>query len=239
MLKPLFSVFLRFSKRHLIASTVAMAALVSSAIPNLPARADPAAAQSAVLYDEDPSNPKGNQFAGSVNWSIERFTAAGQEPDIEVQAYVDIPDRKLKIKMSFRRNTDKSLAASHLVVIRFSLPPDFDNVGIADVPGILMKLDEQSRATPLAGIAVKAADGFFLVGLSNGDADLLKNTQLLKERSLIDIPIVYQNKRRAILRLDKGQSGEAAFAQAFAAWAQSPSKAPAPNAGSPNGGAQK
>jgi hypothetical protein len=34
-----------------------------------------------------------------------------------------------------------------------------------------MKSNEQARGTPLAGLAVKVTDGFFLVGLSNVDAD--------------------------------------------------------------------
>ena len=42
--------------------------------------------------------------------------------------------------------------------------------------------------------------------------------QLLKERSWLDIPVVYTNNRRAILALEKGTPGERAFADAFRAW---------------------
>src|SRR6185369_11873303 len=109
--------------------------------------------------------------------------AGGQKPDIAVRADIDIPDRKFKMSMSFRRNTDSSLPASHTAELTFLLPADFNGGGIGNVPGILMKSNEQARGTPLAGLAVKVTDGFFLVGLSNVEADRTRNLQLLKERS--------------------------------------------------------
>src|SRR5579871_258147 len=178
-------------------------------------------AQRVVLYDEDPSDPKGKQYVGSVVWRTEPVKSAnGQPTDIAVRADIDVPDRKFKMTMSFRRNTDSSLPASHTAELTFILPSDFAGGGVSNVPGILMKSNEQARGTPLAGLAVKVTDGFFLVGLSNVDADRARNIQLLKERSWFDIPLVYANKRRAIIALEKGAPGERAFNDAFAAWGQ-------------------
>jgi len=122
--------------------------------------------------------------------------------------------------MSFRRNTDSSLPASHTVELTFILPSDFSGGGVGNVPGILMKSNEQARGTPLAGLAVKVTDGFFLVGLSNVDADRQRNVQLLKERSWFDVPLVYTNQRRAIIAIEKGSPGERAFNDAFTAWGE-------------------
>jgi hypothetical protein len=178
-------------------------------------------AQRVVLYDEDPSDPKGKQYVGSVVWRTEQIkAAAGQKPDIAVRADIDIPDRKFKMTMSFRRNTDTSLPASHTAELTFILPPEFTGGGVGNVPGILMKSNEQARGTPLAGLAVKVTDGFFLVGLSNVDADRSRNLQLLKERSWFDVPLVYVNQRRAIIAIEKGAPGERAFNDAFAAWGE-------------------
>ena len=47
-----------------------------------------------------------------------------------------------------------------------------------------------------------------------------RNLQLLKERSWFDIPIVYNNGRRAILAIEKGTPGDRAFEEAFKAWGQ-------------------
>jgi len=176
-------------------------------------------AQKVVLYDEDPSDPKGKQYVGSVIWRTEQIKASGnQKADIAVRADIEIPDRKFKMTMSFRRNTDTSLPASHTAELTFILPPDFSGGGVSNVPGILMKSNEQARGTPLAGLAVKVTDGFFLVGLSNVDADRSRNMQLLKERSWFDVPLVYVNQRRAIIAIEKGAPGERAFNDAFAAW---------------------
>jgi hypothetical protein len=178
-------------------------------------------AQRVVLYDEDPGDPKGKQYVGSVIWRTEQIKATGnQKPDIAVRADIDIPDRKFKMTMSFRRNTDSSLPASHTAELTFILPPDFSGGGVGNVPGILMKSNEQARGTPLAGLAVKVTDGFFLVGLSNVDADRTRNLQLLKERSWFDVPLVYVNQRRAIIAIEKGAPGERAFNEAFAAWGE-------------------
>jgi hypothetical protein len=177
-------------------------------------------AQRVVLYDEDPSDPKAKQYVGSVIWRTEPVKASGnQKPDTAVRADVDIPDRKFKMTLSFRRNTDSSLPASHIAELTF--PPDFSGGGVGNVPGILMLLSERgssdclhkiatatstmatkkvaSCGTPLVGLAVKVIDGFFLFGLSNAG-----NVQLLKKSSWLHVPVVYTNQRRAIIAIEKG-----------------------------------
>ena len=178
-------------------------------------------AQRVVLYDEDPADPKGKQYVGTVVWRTEAIKGSGNAPgDLAVRADIDIPERKFKMTMSFRRNTDSSLPASHTAELTFILPQNFDGGGVSNVPGILMKSNEQARGTPLAGLAVKVTDGFFLVGLSNVDSDRSRNLQLLKERSWFDIPLVYANQRRAIIAIEKGAPGERAFQDAFRAWGE-------------------
>lgn len=178
-------------------------------------------AQRAILYEEDPGDAKGKQSTGSVVWRLENVpVGAGKPPEVAIRADVDFPDRNIKINLSIRRNSDSSLPASHTAELSFTLPQDFSGGGIANVPGILMKSAEQTRGTPLAGLAVKVTDGFFLIGLSNVDTDRQRNIQTLKERGWIDIPIVYANQRRAILVIEKGAPGERVFEQAFQAWGQ-------------------
>lgn len=180
----------------------------------------------AILYDEDLSNPKGKEFRGTVIWRTETIKATGtQKPDLSVRADLEIPERKFKMTMSFRRNLDPTLPASHTAELTFILPPDFQGGGIGNVPGILLKSNEQARGTPLAGLAVKVTEGFFLVGLSNTDTDRSRNIQLLKERGWFDVPVFYNNKRRGILAIEKGTSGERAFNEALEAWGQTPKPA--------------
>jgi hypothetical protein len=179
------------------------------------------AAQKVVLYEEDPADPNGKRFVGSAVWRTETVTPGpGQPAELAIRADVEVPERKLAMTWSLRRNTDKGLPATHTVEIMFKLPTDFVAGGISNVPGILMKQAEQTRGTPLAGLAVKVTSGFYLIGLSNLDTDKERNLQLLKERAWFDIPVVYNNNRRAILAMEKGAPGERAFADAFKAWKQ-------------------
>jgi TIR domain-containing protein len=183
--------------------------------------ATPAAAQRVVLYEEDPKDPNGKNFVGSANWRTETVSpGAGLALDLAVRADIEIPDRRMTVTWSLRRNTDKALPASHTIEIMFNLPADFPGGGIANVPGVLMKQAEQARGTPLAGLAVKVTNGFFLIGLSAVDADRKRNMQLLKDQEWFDIPIVYTNGGRAIMAVEKGPPGDRAFADAFAAWAK-------------------
>jgi hypothetical protein len=179
----------------------------------------PAVAQRVVLYEEDPGNPQGKQYVGSAMWRTETVSpGSGLAPELQIRADVTIPERNMTVTWSLRRNTDQALPASHTIEIMFNLPPDFPGGGIANVPGVLMKESEQARGVPLAGLAVKVTNGFFLIGLSAVDADVQRNMQLLKDRPWFDVPVVYNNGGRAILALEKGPSGDRAFADAFAAW---------------------
>jgi uncharacterized caspase-like protein len=175
--------------------------------------------QRALLYDEDPGDPKGRQYVGTVVWHAEQAKAdRTRTAGVVVRADMEIPERHFKMVLMLRRNSDASLPASHVAELTFILPPDFAGVGISNVPGILMKSNEQARGTPLAGLAVKVTGGVFLVGLSNVAVDRERNLKLLSERSWFDIPMVYANQRRGILAIEKGPSGDRAFADALASW---------------------
>jgi hypothetical protein len=196
---------------------------IAERAPSTPSPSEGAAllAQKVVLYEEDQANPNGTQFVGSAVWRTERVAPGpGQQPDVVVRAEIEIPDQKVQVRMSLRRNDDKQLPASHTVEIVFTLPPDFLHGGISNIPGILMKQGETTRGVPLNGVAVKVTTNFFLIGLSSVDADMQRNVQLLKERSWFDIPVVYADGKRAIIAVEKGIPGERAFTEAFATWGQ-------------------
>ncbi len=194
----------------------------NAALPVGPAVGGAAVAQRVILYEEDTNDPKaGGRFVGSAIWRTERVVVApGQPEEIAIRADVEIPERRLAVTWSLRRNTDQSLSASHTVEITFRIPPDFPPGSIAQVPGILMKQSEQTRGAPLAGQAVKITEGYYLIGLSARAGEQELNLKMLKEHGWFDIPMVYSNKRRALLAVEKGTPGERAFAEAFAAWRQ-------------------
>ena len=181
----------------------------------------PVVAQRIVFYEEAPTISRADAMSARPSGERETVSPASRfEPEPALRADVEIPERRMTVTWSLRRNTDKAVAASHTIEIVFNLPADFPGGGIANVPGILMKQAEQAARHPLSGLAVKVTDGFFLIGLSAVDTEVQHNVQLLKERSWFDIPIVYANGGRAILAMEKGPSGDSAFAGAFAAWAK-------------------
>ena len=170
----------------------------------------PAVAQRVVLYEEEQNDPQGKRYIGSAIWRTETVSPGpGQPPDLAIRADVEIPERQITMTFSLRRNSDQTLPASHTIEVMFNLPADFSGGGISNVPGVLMKQAEQTRGVPLAGLAVKVTTNFFLIGLSAVEADRQRNIALLKERAWFDIPIVYNNNRRAILAIEKGNAGRA------------------------------
>src|SRR5882762_4057474 len=204
-------------------TSLALMVLVTILQPSLgyaePRRAP--VAQMAVLYEEDPNDPMGKRLSGSAIWRTETISPdPSRPPELAIRLDVEIPERNLAMTMSIRRNADPFLPASHTFEIMFKLSADFSFGGISNVPGILMKQAENARGVPLAGLSVKVTTNFFMVGLSSVDADRARNVSLLKERSWIDIPVIYNNNRGAIIALEKGTSGARVFAEAFAAWGQ-------------------
>ena len=169
--------------------------------PTLPATAR------AKLYEEEPNNPYGRSYDGSVTWRTETV-AAGQ---LSIRADITIPERQMKVVWTLRRNTDPALPASHTIEIIF-------NRDIGQVPGMLMKASEQARGTPLAGHGVKVKQASFSFGLSPDEAQ--HNVELLKDEPWLDIPFVYSNGHRAIMAVEKGETGNRLLAQAFLSWGQ-------------------
>ena len=176
-----------------------------------------ARAQKVVLYEAE----FGTQFVGSAVWRTDRVPPGpGQKPDVVVRAEIEIPEQKVQVRLSLRRNDDKQFPASHAVEIAFRLPPDFPHGGVSMIPGLMMKQAETTRGVPLNGVGVKLAANLFMVGLTSVDLDMQRNIQLLKDPSWFDIPVVYSDGRRAIIAIEKGIPGERAFTEAFATWGQ-------------------
>jgi uncharacterized membrane protein YgcG len=184
----------------------------------LPARNAESLTTPAVLYEEDAYEPRGRSYAGRTIWRTEMvLPSPGLAPEPVVRADIVIPDQRIAVTWKLRRNSDKGLPASHTIEINFNLPSSFPGGSVENVPGILMKQEEQAKGTPLIGFVVgKVAHNSFLIGLSA--ADVQHNVQLLKHQEWFDVPIVYANGARAILAVDKGLSGDRAFSEAFANW---------------------
>lgn len=192
---------------------------LQSADGTVPKQAVPLVAQKAILYEEGKAGAQAIISPGKVVWQVVPDPTAGRDA-VLLRIRAEIPDRKMVVNLSMRPNADTSFPASHLVEIKFQLPPDFDGKAVTGVPGMIMKATEQSRGDPLIAASAKVADNFFWIALGSAETDRERNFKLLKERGWIDVPILYDNGRRGILTLEKSGAGDAAFADAFAAWGQ-------------------
>jgi len=180
-----------------------------------------AVAQRAVLYEEDPTDSKGKRYAGGVIWRTENVSpASGMPPELVVKADLNMADAKTAVSMTFRRNTDRTMPASHVVEIKFDRPRDTPAGEISKLHGLLMKQDGKIHGAPLEGEAAKVTPGYFMVALASGATQLQRNLKLLKDYPGFEVVVDYSNGSKAILLIDKGASGEQAFKDAFAAWGQ-------------------
>uniref|UniRef100_UPI003BAD9DF5 hypothetical protein n=1 Tax=Stappia sp. TaxID=1870903 RepID=UPI003BAD9DF5 len=178
-------------------------------------------AQRAILYEEGAQpGSAGQASAGQTVWSVSEETSDGVTETV-LRIRVEVPERGITANLSLKPNRDSSLPASHLLEISFDLPSGFAGRGVDEVPGLVMKTTEEARGEALIGASVKVNDGFFWVALSNVPDEQERNLSLLKDRGWIDIPMLYENGKRAILTLEKGTPGTRAVDQAVAAWTRS------------------
>jgi hypothetical protein len=170
----------------------------------------------AVLYQEDPVDPHGKRYFGTVTWHLE--PGAGSVP-ASVKGDVEI-DKQMNATLSLRRNIDSEMPASHIMEVKFNWPDETAHSGVDTLKGVSMKAVESGRGAPLSALTAKVTPKYFMIALSAGDVDMKRNVLLLKGKEWFDIPIVYSGGSRAVLAIEKGADGERAFKDAFTAWGQ-------------------
>lgn len=192
--------------------------------PQAPADPQPVQAgvpvgQRAIFYEERTSSAQGSAEPGSIVWTVVQESPGGDlPPEPAIRAEATIPGKELQLRMTIRRNGDRSLPASHIIEMIFLAPDDFAGGGIDNVLRMTMKESEQATGNPLIGIPAKIADGFFLIALSDGTAESEANLTLLRRENWIDIPMVYRSGRRALITMEKGVPGERVFEEVMRAW---------------------
>jgi len=183
-------------------------------------RQEAGAVQRAVFYEEDPTNPQTPKaLVGRVTWRLEDVNPGqGQPLEKAVSALVEVPEAGLTMRMMLRRNLDATLPASHTVELTFTTREGDANRVIRDVGLLQFKDEEAARGTPVAGLPVPVRENLFLIGLSNLQVDVARNTQLFVRRNWIDLPVRMASGQRAILSFEKGGSGNQILTDAFNQW---------------------
>jgi hypothetical protein len=171
------------------------------------------------LYEERLGQTSPTAIEGSVTWSAVEDKGDDGRPAPTIQGSINVPERGMTAMITFKRNTDPSLPASHLIEIVFSLPPNFEGGTIDSVQRVAMKATEQDRGDPLIAVPAKITDDFHMVALNDFPDARKTNLELLRTRDWIDIPVTYRNGRRALLTMQKGKTGNDAFNKVIGEWA--------------------
>ncbi len=204
--------------RNVTSNEVVARATESGAAALKPARA--------VLFEPN-TNPalaeggKHIEHAGTVVWEFVRERDGEKSNDV-LRALVDIPAKRLKLRLRFIKDTgDGSQAESYVVRLDFEVPKDFANGTVAQVVRVFTKPDLSDSSAPLfSSPMVPLIDGHFMMVLSAIAEDHRRNMAMLRSNSWFDIPLVYADETRAFLSIEKGTAGTSAVEAALAAWRQ-------------------
>lgn len=176
-------------------------------------------AQRAALLVEAPEEPnKVKTFLGNVVWKLNNASdGAGDAAGVGVEADVDLPDDKMKAVVTFEKNTDSSLPASHTIKVRFVVQPGSATGDVKQISVPQLRKEDSPSGDPLAGVTVPVIQNSFLVGLSPGNAETA-NMDLLRTLQWIDVPMLLTSGKIAKLTFEKGASGDRDLNDAIAAW---------------------
>lgn len=157
-------------------------------------------------------------YNANVVWRLENVGGdPGQPVSSAVRGEVDVPDAKLKLSMLFQKNTDSALSASHTVMITFKPQPGSPLGNVKAVFPIQMRRPDAQSGEKIVGIPVPITENNFLIGLMRGDPEM-RNIQLLRSLSVLDLPLRLADGRIATINMEKGASGERAFSDAIDSW---------------------
>jgi len=173
----------------------------------------------AYLYEEGTAGSGATRTSAAVTWELRQESLGeGSPAEPVIIGKMDVPEKSVSIDIKIKRNIDEAVSASHLIEMRFNLPDNFAGRSVESIARFVMKATEEAPGEPLVAVPVKVTEGNFLIALDNLQQAVSVNTQLLKEASWIDVPVVYGTGKRALVTLEKGGTGERVFNQAFDDW---------------------
>ena len=185
----------------------------------VPANPDlPVAHRAALLVEAPEEANKVKTYLGTVVWKLNNVSGGPNDPvGLAVEADVDLPDDRMKAVVTFEKNTDASLPASHTIKVRFVVQPGSPTGDIKQISVPQLRREDSPTGEGLAGVTVSVIPNSFLVGLTPGAAET-SNLDLLRSLQWIDIPMLLASGKIAKLTFEKSDSGQRDLNEAIAAW---------------------
>jgi hypothetical protein len=178
----------------------------------------PVAGRAALLVEAPDEQSKVKTFLGTVVWKVDNVSNGPGEPlGMAVRADIEIPEEKMQAEMTFQKNLDSTLPASHTIKLRFAIPPGSALGSVKQINVMQLRRENTPTGESLKGIPVPIMENAFLVGLARGDAEA-SNLDLIRTREWLDVPMLLANGRIAKLTFEKGPAGQRALDDALASW---------------------
>ncbi|OJU68635.1 MAG: hypothetical protein BGO05_28300 [Rhizobiales bacterium 63-7] len=161
--------------------------------------------ETAFLYEEKVVGETPFAVKGEVRWTITAPGANGNKYPKAV-ATISMPGKAAIQVVTFLKNEDRDLPASH--VFEFLLPPDGS---VKNVVRVAMKETEQDKGNILIGVPADITKDFKMFALNDFPKAVAVNTEMLRKRNWLDIPVTYTNGNRALVTIGKGRLGAKAI----------------------------
>jgi hypothetical protein len=208
-------------------SSTAVSAVAGASQSPQPDNVLPVAQRAALLVQGSDQSQPPSTYVGTVVWRRENINRGQDQPLTEaVRADIDLPQAKLKATMLLQKNTDATLPASHTIELRFTPAADSPIASIKQIDVPQMRKEDSPTGDPLAGVPAPITPNYFLIGLTQGDAAVTRNTDLIKSRQWFDIPLLLGDNKIAKITFEKGDAGDRAVNDAFTDWQQQPAASP-------------
>ncbi len=177
----------------------------------VPSGAPPA--ESAELITEPANVPGSLAFNGTVAWR-----ATEGDHGASIVADVLIPVEGTHVVLTFSKNTDQTMPASHLIEVAVSALPGSRAGPVAKIGNLTARSSPADAGTPLAATVVDVTDTLFWIALSPLSVDSAANLRLLGGASSFALPVTYASGASASVTFDKGPSGDAVVHKVLTAW---------------------
>ena len=176
---------------------------------------DIASLSTAMLYDQKPDKKWNKVSSSRVDWTI-LPTSTGNNGNHQYAAKADIlfAAQSLVAGVTIKKNTDKNLAASYILEIRFKYTGTEKNKTISDIDHIDLEVKNNNATQNF--IISKFDDNYFASALIVDEKNKQLDDELMRAFQGINIIFSRSDNEKFFIYLDKGKAGEEAISKVIA-----------------------
>ena len=178
-------------------------------------QSDIASLSTAMLYDQKPDKKWNKVSSSRVDWTI-LPTSTGNNGNHQYAAKADIlfAAQSLVAGVTIKKNTDKNLAASYILEIRFKYTGTEKNKTISDIDHIDLEVKNNNATQNF--IISKFDDNYFASALIVDEKNKQLDDELMRAFQGINIIFSRSDNEKFFIYLDKGKAGEEAISKVIA-----------------------